>query len=109
MHPLLPQHLHLQRLVMKTDNGTNAITRRTVVKGLAAACVIVQDASGGPATTQSQSINPDDVAALDLVVGRNFGESQQKQMLGILNTRRKKYAELRTVQIDPNTEPAMRF
>src|SRR3982751_5783642 len=98
---------------MHHENHRADVSRRKVVTGMIGAAVAsaAHKTFAAPATTQSQSASAgaDDVAAMDRVIGRNFSESQQKQMLGILNTRRKKYADLRSIPIDPNTEPAMRF
>src|SRR3954451_11292158 len=87
------------------------VTRRKVVKGMLAACVAGggSDALAAPATTQADAVTSEDLAAADRVAGRNYSPPQQKQMTGILTTRRKKYLELRKIAIDPNIAPAIRF
>jgi Asp-tRNA(Asn)/Glu-tRNA(Gln) amidotransferase A subunit family amidase len=93
------------------------ITRREAVKGIVAACVIgganavsaETKPASAPATTEASDFSADDVAAADRVAGRTYTPQQQKQMMGILQTRRKKYLELRKLAIDPNVEPAIRF
>src|SRR6476660_3008623 len=87
------------------------VTRRMAVKGIVAACVAsgVKSSRAAPATTHADAISPEDVAAADRVAGRTYSPAQDKQMLGILTTRREKYLELRKIRIDPNIEPALRF
>jgi Asp-tRNA(Asn)/Glu-tRNA(Gln) amidotransferase A subunit family amidase len=81
------------------------------VKGIVAACVATaaSSAAAAPASTQADAITPEDLAAADRVAARTYSQAQQKQMLGILTGRRKKYRELRKLGIDPNVEPAIRF
>jgi len=93
------------------NKGANGLTRRKVVKGMLAACVATGAgaATTEPATTQADSISPDDLAAADRVAGRTYTAAQQKQMLSIVTRRRRMYRDLRKLPIDPNTAPAMRF
>ena len=86
-------------------------TRRKVVQGLVAAVVVggATNAMSAPATTQAEGVAPEDLGAMDRVIGRDFSAGQNKQMTGIVTGRRKRFVELRKIAIDPNTEPAMRF
>lgn len=100
-----------------SDDPQPRPTRRAVLKGAgAAACLAggagaAESRAAAPTTTTAPATRPtlDDLAGASRTLGRDYSESQHRQMLGIVAGRRDRYVELRQIAVEPNVEPAVTF
>ncbi len=87
-----------------------AVTRRAALKyGLALGVLPAASEAQNPAPPDKPELTTADVAASDKIAGRNYSESERKQMLKTLKETRDDLTALRTAKTPPELAPAFHF